>query len=131
MVRIQQNTTSCATSFVQYGGVEAIMGDQSSIKYMLESFQNRRDLIQEAFCEMGNVECMNPMGAFYVFPDMSGFGLSSSTLSELLLKKTGVTSVPGKAFGEQYDDFLRFSYSASTEDIQNGMLAMKEFLEKF
>ncbi|MFW9918221.1 MAG: pyridoxal phosphate-dependent aminotransferase [Candidatus Thorarchaeota archaeon] len=129
MVRIQQNTTSCATSFVQYAGVEAIRGDQSSIRMMLEAFQERRDMILKTFCDIDGIQCMNPMGAFYVFPDMSKYELSSNTLSELLLKKTGVTSVPGKAFGDSYDHHLRFSYSTSNDDIKNGMLAMKEFLQ--
>ncbi len=129
MVRIQQNTTSCATSFVQYAGVEAIRGDQSSILAMKEAFQARRDLILKTFCEIDGVQCMNPMGAFYVFPDMSRYELSSNTLSELLLKKTGVTSVPGKAFGDAYDHHLRFSYSTSDQDIEQGMTAMKEFLQ--
>ncbi len=129
MVRIQQNTTSCATSFVQYAGVEAIMGDQGPIRRMQESFQRRRDLLQQIFCDIDGIHCMNPMGAFYVFPDMSHFDLTSSTLSELLLKRTGVTSIPGKVFGEAYDHHLRFSYSVSEQDIQEGMQAMKEFLQ--
>lgn len=129
MVRIQQNTTSCATTFVQYAGVEAIMGDQTPIQTMLESFQERRDLMQKIFCTIDGIECMNPMGAFYVFPDMSKYELSSNTLSELLLKKTGVTSVPGKAFGDAYDHHLRFSYSTSRQDIEDGMTAMREFLQ--
>ncbi len=129
MVRIQQNTTSCATSFVQYAGVEALLGDQNSVKVMRQAYQERRDLIQRLFCDIDGLQCMNPMGAFYVFPDFSGLELSSGTLAELLLKKTGVTSVPGIAFGEEYDSHLRFSYSASNSDIENGVKAMGEFLE--
>ncbi|MFW9849203.1 MAG: pyridoxal phosphate-dependent aminotransferase [Candidatus Thorarchaeota archaeon] len=129
MVRIQQNTTSCATSFVQYAGVEAIMGDQSSIDMMRNAYQERRDLIQSLFCELSGVECLNPMGAFYVFPDFHEYGLSSKTLAELLLKKTGVSTAPGIVFGEHYDDHLRFSYAASPSDIEEGIHAMGEFLE--
>jgi aspartate aminotransferase len=129
MVRVQQNTTSCATSFVQWAGVEAIMGDQSSIDMMRNAYQERRDMIQSLFCELSGVECLSPMGAFYVFPDFSQYGLSSKTLAELLLKKTGVSTAPGAVFGEDYDNHLRFSYAASPEDIENGIKAMGEFLE--
>ena len=129
MVRIQQNTTSCATSFVQFAGVEAIRGDQTALENMKAAYQERRDRIQELFCEMDGVECMIPKGAFYVFPDFSELGLSSSTLSELLLKKTGVTTAPGKVFGEAYDYHLRFSYSASLEVIEEGFAKMAPFIE--
>jgi aspartate/methionine/tyrosine aminotransferase len=129
MVRIQQNTTSCATSFVQYAGVEALLGDQSSVQVMRQAYQERRDLIQKLFCDIDGLQCMNPMGAFYVVPDFGGLELSSSTLAELLLKKTGVTTVPGISFGEEYDSYLRFSYSASKSDIENGVKAMGEFLD--
>ena len=129
LVRVQQNTTSCAASFVQYAGVEAIMGDQSSIDMMRNAYQERRDMTQSLFSEIADIECLNPMGAFYVFPDFSNYGLSSSTLAELLLKKTGVSTVPGIEFGHHYDDHLRFSYAASPNDIEEGIPAMGKFLE--
>ncbi|MDF1539830.1 MAG: pyridoxal phosphate-dependent aminotransferase [Candidatus Thorarchaeota archaeon] len=129
MVRVQQNTTSCATTFVQYAGVEAIRGDQSSIDKMRNAYQDRRDLIQKLFCEIIRVECLNPMGAFYVFPDFSEYELSSATLAELLLKKTGVVTAPGHIFGEAYDNHLRFSYAASTQDIMDGIEVMAKFLQ--
>jgi aspartate/methionine/tyrosine aminotransferase len=129
MVRIQQNTTSCATSFVQYAGVEAITGDQSFIEMMRASYQARRNRILELFCSIDNVECMNPMGAFYVFPDFSEYGYSSSTLAEMLLKRTGVTTVPGITFGEKYDSHLRLSYAASMDDIEASMPLVREFLQ--
>ena len=130
MARIQQNTTSCATSFVQHAGVEAVLGDQSQLKRMLQEYQMRRDRVQELFCEMIGVACLVPKGAFYVFPDFSEFGLSSNTLAELLLKRTGVTTTPGKVFGEDYDSHLRFSYSASLPTIEEGFEKMNVFLDK-
>ncbi|MFW9833948.1 MAG: pyridoxal phosphate-dependent aminotransferase [Candidatus Thorarchaeota archaeon] len=128
MVRIQQNTTSCATSFVQYAGSEALKGDQSSIKKMTKEYQKRRDTITSIFCNMPGVQCVNPKGAFYVFPDFSVYNLSSNTLAELILKKTGVTSTPGIIFGKNYDDHLRFSYAASLEDIKDGLANLADFL---
>ncbi len=129
MVRIQQNTTSCATSFVQEAGVEALMGDQSFIEMMKQEYQRRRDRIQEMLCEISGIECINPMGAFYVFPDFSDYGLSSNTLAELMLKKAGVTTAPGRVFGESFDYHLRFSFASSLPVIEEGIQKMAAFLE--
>ena len=128
MVRIQQNTTSFATSFVQHAGVEALTGDQSSIDQMRSEYQKRRDLVTELFNKIPGVTCLNPKGAFYVFPDFSTVGLSSQTLAELFLKKAGVCTTPGIVFGKKYDNHLRFSYSASLTDIKEGISILKEFL---
>ena len=128
MVRIQQNTTSCATSFVQYAGSEALKGDQSSIKMMTAEYQKRRDAITRIFNNMPGVQCVNPKGAFYVFPNFSTYNLSSNTLAELILKKVGVTTTPGIVFGKNYDDYLRFSYSVGIPEIEEGLTALSEFL---
>lgn len=128
MDRIQQNTTSCATSFVQYAGVEALTGDQSSTKKMTAEYQKRRDLITSIFCHMPGIQCVNPKGAFYVFPDFSTYGLSSNTLAELILKKIGITSTPGISFGKNYDDYLRFSYATELSEIQEGLSKLSDFL---
>ncbi len=128
MVRIQQNTTSCATSFVQHAGVEALTGDQSSITDMVKEYQKRRDVITELLNNIPGVSCVNPEGAFYVFPDFSAAGLSSQTLAELLLQKAGVCSTPGIVFGKKYDTHLRFSFAAGLTDIQEGIAVLTEFL---
>jgi aspartate/methionine/tyrosine aminotransferase len=128
MVRIQQNTTSCATSFVQYAGSEALKGDQSFIKEMTTEYQKRRDIITNIFSKMPGVQCVNPKGAFYVFPDFSTYNLSSNTLAELILKKVGVTSTPGIAFGKNFDNHLRFSYATELSEIEEGLSQLGEFL---
>ena len=128
MIRIQQNTTSCAAGFSQIAAVEALKGDQTSIEKMKLAYQKRRDIITQLFCDMDGVSCISPKGAFYVFPDFSEYNLSSTTLAELLLKKVGVVGTPGVAFGNAYDAHLRFSYSASMSDIQEGITKLKEYL---
>ncbi|MFX1601982.1 MAG: pyridoxal phosphate-dependent aminotransferase [Promethearchaeota archaeon] len=128
MVRIQQNTTSCASSFVQYAGVEALTGDQSHVEAMRAAFEKRRNRAVQLFEEMEGVRCMNPKGAFYAFPDFSSFGLSCGTLAELILKKTGVTTVPGDAFGKAYNRHLRFSYATSLDVIEEGLGLLSEYL---
>jgi len=128
LVRIQQNTTSCAASFTQYAGAKALTGDQSSIKRMVDEYQKRRDVITSLFNEIPGIDCLNPKGAFYAFPNFSNIGLSSATLAELLLKKVGICSSPGGVFGTKYDSYLRFSYATSMEDIKEGMAKLVEFL---
>jgi aspartate/methionine/tyrosine aminotransferase len=129
MIRIQQNTTSCATSFVQAAGIEALVGEQHSIEEMRKEYQRRRDEITRLFNEIDVIDCVSPQGAFYVFPDFSKIGLTSNTLAELLLKKTGVTTAPGIIFGDSYDNYLRFSYATSIETLREGIGKMTEFLE--
>jgi len=128
MIRIQQSTTSCAAAFSQIAAVEALRGDQTSIEKMRAAYQKRRDIITQLFCDMDGVSCVSPKGAFYVFPDFSEYNLSSTTLAELLLKKVGVVGTPGVAFGNAYDSHLRFSYSASMSDIQEGITKLSEYL---
>jgi aspartate aminotransferase len=129
MIRIQQNTTSCATSFVQHAGVLALSGDQSSIQDMIEDYQHRRDAIIELLNKIPGVKCAKPKGAFYVFPDFSAVGLSSNTLAELILQKVGICSTPGIVFGKNYDSHLRFSYAASLADIKEGMSILTDFIQ--
>ena len=129
IARIQQNTTSCAASFTQYAGAEAISGDQTSVDLMVWEYQKRRDLITGLFNDIDGIECLNPMGAFYVFPNFSEYGLSSETLTELFLKKVGICASPGKVFGgKKYDGYLRFSYATPLEDIKEGIAKLAEFL---
>jgi aspartate/methionine/tyrosine aminotransferase len=128
MVRIQQNTTSCATSFVQSAGVEALRGDQSSVANMRNEYERRRDRIVQLFSEFGNVRCPKPDGAFYVFPDFSAYSVDSESLAEMILQNTGVVCTPGKEFGEDYDHHLRFSYATSMEVIEEGMALLKKYL---
>ncbi|MFW9845525.1 MAG: pyridoxal phosphate-dependent aminotransferase [Candidatus Thorarchaeota archaeon] len=127
MVRIQQNTTSCATSFVQYAGAAALESDQSHIDVMKKEYEARRNYIVKRFREMDGVECEMPRGAFYVFPDFGAYGLSSTTLAELLLMKAGICATPGTVFGA-YDNHLRFSYAASQETIEQGLDSLSSFL---
>ena len=128
IIRIQQNTTSCAASFTQYAGAEALAGDQSSIDKMVAAYQERRNVIINLLNEIEGIDCLNPMGAFYVFPNFTSFGLSSATLAELFLKKVGICASPGGVFGKKYDGYLRFSYATSIEDIKEGIAKLVEFL---
>jgi aspartate aminotransferase len=128
MVRVQQNTTSCPTSFVQYAGVVALEGDQSHIIEMKKAYEARRNYMVERFRQMDGVECEQPHGAFYAFPDFSAYGLTSNTLAELLLMKAGISTAPGSVFGKKFDGHLRFCYAASQETIEQGLDSLASFL---
>ncbi|MHA2141114.1 MAG: pyridoxal phosphate-dependent aminotransferase [Candidatus Thorarchaeota archaeon] len=128
MIRIQQNTTSCPTSFVQYAGAVALESDQSHIIEMKKAYETRRNYMIDRFRQMENVECEMPKGAFYTFPDFGAYDLSSNTLAELLLMKVGISTAPGAVFGRKYDNHLRFSYAASQDTIEKGLDALASFL---
>lgn len=129
MVRIQQNTTSCATSFVQSAGVEALRGDQSSVANMRDEYEKRRNRTVQMFSDFGNVKCPRPDGAFYVFPDFSAYDIRSEDLAEKILRDTGVVCTPGVEFGEEYDYHLRFSYATSMEVIEEGLAVLRKYLK--
>ncbi|MHA1770292.1 MAG: pyridoxal phosphate-dependent aminotransferase [Candidatus Thorarchaeota archaeon] len=128
MVRIQQNTTSCATSFVQVAGVEALRGDQSSIETMRKEYERRRTLMRNMFCSMDSVTCVAPKGAFYMFPDFAAYGMRSTEMAEKILKDTGIVCTPGVVFGSAYDTHLRFTYAASAEVIEEGLAILGDYL---
>ncbi len=128
MVRIQQNTTSCATSFVQAAGVEALRGSQESIEIMRKEYERRRTLMRNMLCSMESVTCVSPKGAFYVFPDFSAYGMRSTELAEKILQDTGVVCTPGVVFGAAYDTHLRFTYAASEEVIEEGLAVLGDYL---
>jgi aspartate/methionine/tyrosine aminotransferase len=129
MIRIQQNTTSCASSFVQYAGVAALTSDQTSVSDMRAAYQQRRNIVVDMFNQMEGVSCVKPGGAFYTFPDFSSYNIDSVKLAEMLLCDVGVTCTPGTAFGKEYDSFLRFSYANDLAIIKEGLGLVKEYLE--
>jgi aspartate/methionine/tyrosine aminotransferase len=129
MVRIQQNTTSCATSFVQSAGVEALRGDQSSVEKMRRVYEKRRNRMVELLSDIDGVKCTKPRGAFYVFPDFSSYGITSERLAEIILRDIGAVCTPGHEFGEQCDYNLRLSYATSMEVIEEGAAMLKKYLE--
>jgi aspartate/methionine/tyrosine aminotransferase len=95
---------------------------------MVAEYQKRRDVITGLLNEIEGIDCLNPKGAFYVFPNFANLGLSSATLAELFLKKIGICSSPGGVFGKKYDSYLRFSYATSLEDIREGIAKLVDFL---
>jgi aspartate/methionine/tyrosine aminotransferase len=119
MARLQTNATSCTASMTQMAGVEALRGPQDDVERMVAAFRERRD-----------VDCVEPQGAFYVFPDVRGTGLSSKELETRLLQEAGVACLSGTAFGAHGDGFLRFSYANSVDNIHEALRRVAGFLER-
>ncbi len=130
MINLQSHSISNTTSFVQKAGLAALEGDQSFIKGRVDEFRARRDLIVGLLNEIPGVECMLPEGAFYAFPDFRSIEEDSLRLSERLLDEARIAAVPGVAFGDAGEGFLRFSYAMSREKILEGMTRIKEAVER-
>ncbi len=135
--KIQSQSTSNPTSFAQVAAVEALQGPQDEVREMVREFQKKRNRIVEGLNAMDGVECLNPEGAFYVFPRIGSlFGRkgknakieSASNLTDFLLAEAQVVAVPGEDFGSA--DHVRFSYATSYEDIEKGCDRMAAALKK-
>jgi aspartate/methionine/tyrosine aminotransferase len=125
--KLQMQSITCATSFVQKAGVEALNGPQEAVEGMKREFKARRDLIYDLMQEIPQIECPRPKGAFYMFPSFD-VEMSSEDLAAHLLEKAHVAVTPGSAFGPSGEGHLRISYAASRKDISEGMKRMKKAL---
>lgn len=123
--KIQSHTTSNPTSIAQKAALEALTGPQDRVAEMVNAFDKRRRFVLKRIREIKGLECVKPEGAFYVFPDISSFNLSSMEFSSKLLEEGFVATIPGEAFGSPQN--IRISYSASTEDLEKGMDRLERF----
>ena len=122
---IQSHSTSNPTSFAQKGALAGLKGDQSFIGEMVKAFTERRAYIYDRLTKIPGMTCVKPMGAFYVLPNISKFGLNSTAFCSKLLDEQKVAAVPGIAFGS--DAHMRLSYACSMENIQKGLDRIEAF----
>lgn len=127
LVQLQDNTTSCPSSFVQAAAVAALKGDRDWQIKMNKEYQDRRDAMVSGLNAIPGWKCVPPQGAFYCFPYISNVADSASFSSRLLSQRM-VSSVAGKFFGEHGESHLRFSYTTSKERIVEGTKRIKEFV---
>jgi aspartate aminotransferase len=125
-IALQSHSTSGANTFAQYGALEALRGPQACVGEMAQAFAERRELLYARLTGIQGVTCVKPQGAFYMFPNVSAFGLDSVTFAERLLEEHGVAMVPGAPFGA--DGHVRLSYACSLETIEKGMDGMERFM---
>ena len=114
------NTISGVTAFAQAGAIEALRGPQADVDAMVVEFKARRDLIVDGLNAIPGIRCAKPQGAFYVFPDISGTGMTGAELAEGLLVDAGVCVLAGTAFGGVGVDHIRISYANSRENLHGG-----------
>jgi aspartate/methionine/tyrosine aminotransferase len=130
LTQIQINATSCTCSFSQVAGIEGLTGDQSGAKKMVAEFKRRRDVIVDGLNAIPGITCLRPKGAFYVFPNITGTGMPSQQVADLLLNEAGVAALPGTAFGSYGEGYLRFSYANSVENIKKALERIEQTLAK-
>ena len=128
IVKLITNSVSCVNVPTQYAGIAALDGPDESINLMMKEFTQRRNLIHKLLNDLPGVECSLPGGAFYAFPNVKGTGMSGAEFAKKCMYEAGVAIVPGTAFGNNAEDFVRFSFAASTDDIVQALENIKKML---
>ena len=129
MLKIHQYAIMCAPTTSQYAAVDAMKNGDQDVEDMRESYNQRRRYLLHAFEEM-NISCFEPQGAFYTFPNIKRFGMSSDEFATRLLKEEKVAVVPGTAFGDCGEGFLRISYAYSLESLKKALGRIKRFVDR-
>ena len=127
MLKIHQFAIMCAPTTSQYAAVEALQNGDEDVAMMREQYDARRRYLMERFKEMG-LECFEPFGAFYVFPCIKEFGMTSDEFANRLLQTKKVAVVPGTAFGDSGEGFIRISYAYSLDDLKIALERVEEFI---
>jgi aspartate aminotransferase len=128
--RLISNSVSCTASFAQQAAIAALEGPQDSVAHMLEEFRTRRAAIVQGLNAIPGMRCLEPDGAFYAFPNITGTGYDSRELADRLLEEAGVACLAGTAFGSHGEGYLRFSYANSLDNINLALDRVRTLLEK-
>src|SRR6516164_309384 len=125
VTRLAINSVSCTSAFSQYAAIAALEGPWDPVDQMVAEFSRRRDIIVAGLNDIPGITCLEPQGAFYVFPGITGTGQTSADLQARLLANAGVAALSGTAFGPYGEGFLRFSYANSVENIRSALEAIR------
>jgi aspartate aminotransferase len=128
VTRLAINSVSCTSAFSQYAAKAALEGPWEPVTEMVAEFRRRRDFIVAGLNDIPGITCVEPQGAFYAFPNITGTGLTSAELETRLLREAGVAALSGTAFGGHGEGYLRFSYANSIENIQTALEAIRNHL---
>ena len=129
MLKIHQFAIMCAPTTSQYAAVEALRNGDEDVEKMRVAYNQRRNYLMRAFQDMG-LQCFEPFGAFYVFPSIKEFGMTSDEFANRLLQEEKVAVVPGTAFGASGEGFLRISYAYSIDDLKEALSRLEAFIER-
>lgn len=128
MIKLAINNFSCTATFSQHALIEALTGPQEAVDNMVSEFQKRRDIFVDGLNAIENVSCLKPLGAFYLFANITKTGLTSAECAELLLNEAGIACLSGAAFGKHGEGYIRFSYATSVKNIESALAQMKSTL---
>lgn len=129
MLKIHQFAIMCAPTTSQYAAVDALKHGEHDVEKMTEAYNQRRRYLLHEFKEMG-LDCFEPYGAFYVFPNIKRFGMTSEEFATRLLEEEKVAVVPGTAFGDCGEGFLRISYAYSLESLKVALARVRNFIKR-
>lgn len=129
MMKVHQFAIMCPPTMSQYAAIEALRNGLDDVVYMRNEYNGRRKYLLKRFAEMG-IPCFNAQGAFYLFPCIKKFGMSSDEFAERLLAEQKLAVVPGNAFGRSGEGFLRISYAYSLKSLEKSMDRIEKFIEK-
>lgn len=130
MLKIHQFCIMCAPTTSQYAAIEALRNGDDDVENMRQAYNQRRRFLLNALNNMG-LPCFEPFGAFYMFPCIKGFGMTSEEFANKLLQEEKVAIVPGTAFGSCGEGFLRISYAYSIEDLKIALSRIERFVQKY
>ena len=129
MIKIHQYAIMCAPTNSQYAAIEGLKHCQDEVAEMHNAYNQRRRFLVHEFSRM-RLECFEPKGAFYIFPNISEFGMTSEEFATRLLMEEKVAVVPGTAFGDSGEGFLRISYAYSLEDLKEALGRLGDFIQR-
>ena len=121
VTKLMVNSNSCTSMGVQRAGLEALTGPQDAVKEMVEAFRRRRSLIVDGLNAIDSISCALPKGAFYVFPNITGTGMSSKDFADYLLQEHGVAGIAGTSFGSYGEGYIRLSYANSDANLERAL----------
>ncbi len=124
--RLMTNSNSCTASFTQIAGIEALTGPQDEVRAMVAEFERRRDFIVSGLNKIDGFSCLQPEGAFYVFPNITALGRTSKELEIYFLEECGVAMLTGTSFGALGEGYIRLSYANSVENITEALHRIKD-----
>jgi len=130
MPKLQEGIVSCVSTFTQKAAIEAITGNQDAVSSMIRDYARRRDILIDGLNNIPGISCKKSPGSFYAFANIKSFGKSSQEFAEELIKKAGVVVVPGSAFGEMGEGYLRFVFANSDENLIEAVKRIDEYVRK-
>jgi len=124
------HAVGCTATFTQYAGIEALTGPQDEVEATVDVYEQRRDVLVAGLNAIPNLHCQMPQGAFYTFPNITAFGLSSDAMADYLLDEAGVAVLPGTAFGPGGEGYLRLCFANSLDNIRKALGRIEAALGK-